>query len=50
VARNVDIPRSAMAVACLVVENMAVIVNMCVAGGRVKTGEARQEGVSKSFI
>jgi hypothetical protein len=50
VARNLDIPRSAMAVACLVVENMAAIVNVCVAGGRVENGEARQEGVSKSFL
>jgi hypothetical protein len=44
VARDLDIPRSAMAVACLVVENMAAIVDVCVAGGRVESGEARQEG------
>jgi hypothetical protein len=38
-----------MAVACLVVENMAAIVNVCVAGERVESGEARQECRSRFY-
>lgn len=44
---ELDIPRSAMAVACLVVENMAAIVWECVAGEGVESGVARQ---SKSSV
>jgi hypothetical protein len=45
----VGIPRSAMAVVCLVVENMAAVVGMGVAGRGVESGEARR-GVSKSIL
>jgi hypothetical protein len=41
VARRLDIPRRAMALACLVVENMAAVVVVSVAGGGVESGGAR---------
>lgn len=45
-----DIPRSAMAVACLVEENMAAIVWVCVAGSGEWCGEARELHGYEAFL